>query len=72
MTDEKLCFYISASKDGLWLHSPKTNGRSECINLLMPDKHRLEQMLTSIWSCLYNDHDLAVNDGIDTNQRKEE
>ena len=45
-------FSLSASRDGLWLCSKiSIEGKavSKCVNLLMPDKHRLEQMLTEIW-----------------------
>ena len=64
------CFDVQAKSDGLWLTTPKLNGKQCSINLTNPSANR---MLLILWQQLYNqplDSDSESNGDPDNNPRK--
>ena len=45
------CFDVSANAEGLWLHTPKINGKRYSINLTNKNSSR---MISELWQQIYN------------------
>ena len=53
MAKNKIGCEIKASKDGLWLSTPKIDGKEYCINL---SSYESKRFVNEVWQKLYNKH----------------
>jgi len=51
MAKNKIGCEIKASKDGLWLSTPKIDGKEYCINL---SNYQSKRFVNEVWQKLFN------------------